>query len=522
MEAAELTAQKSGKLPLSVMEEARKIADKYGAEIRKSPRGVEALAKVYFWWITQRESQFQRYKLSLPQETMAANLKRKLMLLQELEREYGKIAALGNAEWGLGAIFKTASIYKHMADAVLTAPVPPELNAEQLEGYRAELKRQMIEPFNEKARAFSASCLDKAQEFNVLSAWTAQCYGLAAALSPERYPRARTFYLPPMTLALMVPAKDSKTELGGLKRFAYPFYSSSLFAGGRQLASMMPLDLPQIYDVTNGSDSNAVSPNPTTYEVLTTERRNILKSAYESEKPSDFRKGASFAFLNLMRLVSPARAIPLLETAIRKDPDNPSLVNLLGLSYLESGKTQNANVCWLSLIARGHGTATVWNNLGVSANRDGNENLAMEYFREAVKQPNAKEALINLGFIAIKYRNGFEARNLFKKALAIDEEDVSAQVGLAVAHLQNREMDDAKGMLIDLSKRYSKDPYLKLSLGYFLIDVEREGQVANKIISDYMESQSLEKDLTFRQLLLESRRGPTASDEIEGDLPGIE
>jgi tetratricopeptide (TPR) repeat protein len=505
MAAAEVAAAKSGHLPPQLMDEARRIADKYGPEIRKTPKGVEALAKVRFWWVSQREALFHHYKLALPQATLEANLKRKLLLLQELEREYGKIASLGNAEWGLGAIYKTAAVYRHMAESIQTAPVPAELDAAALEQYRGELKRQMIDPFNEKAKNFAANCLDKSQEFNVMSAWTSQCYGLASELDPARYPRVRTFYLPPMTLALQVPPKDSKTEMGSLKRFAYPFYSSALFSGTRQLASMAPIDLPMIYDLSRGNDGQSSSPNPANYEALTTERRNVLKNNYDSEKPDDMRKGASFSFLNLMRLVSAARAIPMIETAIQRDPENTALVNLLGLAYLESGKAQGANVSWLSLVARGQATASVWNNLGVAAAREGNEAQAIIYFQEAIKLPGAKESFINMGFLALKYRNGFEAKNYFKKALKLDDDDVSAQIGLAVASLQNREVDDAKDMLVDLSHRYSKDPYLKLSLGYFLIDVEHEMEAAQKIVNEYMESQSLDKDMTFRQLLLETR-----------------
>lgn len=525
MDAAEIIAAKTGKLPIGLMEDSRKLTDKYGADIRRSPKGVEAMAKVRFWLVSSRDALYQRYKLALPQAALEINLKRKLLLMQELEREYGKIASLGNAEWGLGAIYKTAAVYRHMAESVMAAPVPAELGAEQLEVYRGELKRQMIDPFNEKARAFAANCLDKAQEYNVLSHWTAQCYRLASELEPERYPKLRTFYLPSMMLALQVPQKDSKTEMGGLKRFAYPFYSSSFFSTHRQIASQSPLDLPQIYDLSGGGEPVGVTPAAASYEVLSTERRNILKNTYDSEKPDDPRKGMTFSFLNVMRLVSARGAIPMIESAIQKDPENPALVNLLGLAYLEAGKTVGANTCWMSLIARGHATAAVWNNLGVAANRDGNEGLAISYFQEAVKLPGAKEALINLGFIALKYRNGFEARNFFKKALALDDDDVPAKVGLAVAHLQSRDMEEAKDMLVDLSRRYSKDPYLKLSLGYFLIDVERETHVASKIISDYMEAQSLEKDMTFRQLLIEARRRPDNrldAVEIDGELPGIE
>ncbi len=521
--AAEVAAQRNGKLPTGLMEEARRVSDQFGSEIRKSPKGVEAMAKVRFWWVSQREALFRHYKLALPQETLAANLKRKLLLLQELEREYGKVAALGNAEWGLGAIYKTAAIYLHMAEAVRTAPVPTELNAEQLEGYRAELKRQMIEPFNEKAKGLAANCLDKAQEFNVMSPWTAQCYRVAAEIEPERYPLARTFYLAPATLAVQAPAKESKLALGSFKRFAYPYYTASLFTTHRQIASEMAADLPALYDMASGKEGMNASPDLANYEALSDERRSLLKSAYDSEKPEDSRRSTSFAFLNTMRLVSPARSIPMIETAIQRDPENTALVNLLGLAYFDAGKPLAANACWLSLVARGQVSPAVWNNLGVAAISAGLEDQAVGYFQEANKLGNSKEALINLGFIALKYRNGFEAKNLFKKALAIDENDVPAQTGLAVSLVQNREMEDAKDRLIDLARRYSKDPYLKLSLGYFLVDVEREPEVAKKLISEYMDSQSLEKDLSFRQLLMEARRKPASEpNSIDGDVPEIE
>jgi TolA-binding protein/Flp pilus assembly protein TadD len=521
--AAELSALKTGKLPVGTLEEARRLAEKHSAEIRKTPKGVEALAKVRFWWVSQREALFQRYKLALPQEAMATNLKRKLLLLQELEKEYGKIASLGNAEWGLGAIYKTGAIYRHMAEAVLTAPVPPELTAEQIENYRAELKQQMIVPFNEKAKGFAANCLDKAQEFAVLSTWTAQCYQLASELEPERYPKIRTFYLPSLTLAIQPPAKEAKTELGGWKRFAYPFYSSSLFAPNRQLASLASKDLPPLYDTSAPHEAQSNIPSTVSYEILGNERRRALKSQYDSERPADPRRGLSFSFLNAMRLTAASKSIPLIESAIQKDPQNSSLINLLGLAYLEAGKRQAANVCWLSLVARGQASASVWNNLGVAATREGNEPQAIAYFQEAVKQPGSKDAWVNLGFLALKYRNGFEAKNYFKKALSLDEEDVPAQIGFAVSLLQNREMDNAKDKLVELSRRYEKDPYLKLSLGYYLIDIEHESEVAQKIISDYVDSQSADKDLMFRQLLLEARHRPNQETEAnENEAPVIE
>ena len=51
----------------------------------------------------------------------------------------------------------------------------------------------------------------------------------------------------------------------------------------------------------------------------------------------------------------------------------------------------------------------LWNNLGVVAYLEGHESQAIEYFKEAVQLDGYREAANNLGQIALKYRNGFEA-----------------------------------------------------------------------------------------------------------------
>jgi Flp pilus assembly protein TadD len=132
---------------------------------------------------------------------------------------------------------------------------------------------------------------------------------------------------------------------------------------------------------------------------------------------------------------------------------------------------------------------------------------------------NPRESLTNLGFLALKYRNGFEAKKHFEKALAIEKDDVSTQVGFAVAQLQNREMDSAKDGLADLTKKFKSDPYARLSLGYVLIDVEKENELANKILTEYMESQALEGDLLFRQAIQETKR---VAGRDSGSLPTID
>jgi Flp pilus assembly protein TadD len=260
-----------------------------------------------------------------------------------------------------------------------------------------------------------------------------------------------------------------------------------------------------------------VIPTQVNYGAMAEERQSLLKNALDSARPADARKGMSFAYLNLSRLVAPQRAVPAVLQAIQKDPQNQALHNLLGLSYLESGNLPAARVTFLSLVARGVKNAAVWNNLGIMANLDGNEVEAIEYFQQAAQMEAPREALVNLGFIALKYRNGFEAKKQFEKALELAKDDAAAQVGMATALLQNREMESAKDSLVEAAKKYHHDPYARLSLGYFLMDVEKENEAARKILTEDHEGQP--EDLVYRHAIQETNHTAPAH---EGGLPTIE
>jgi tetratricopeptide (TPR) repeat protein len=338
-------------------------------------------------------------KLALPQKNLEINLQRKLVLIKDLEKDYARIAGLGSAEWGLGAIFKSAAIYRSMAQEVLEAPVPAELAGEQLETYRKEVEKSLIRPFKEKALILSQQCLDKAQEFNVLSSWTPRCYSIAAELEPGRFPKVRTLYLPPLQLAVLAPnAKSSKITVGNVKSFAYPFFSFGLFnpQGDVRSTASVSQELSVMYGQSKSlGEANAI-PGSTSYRALIEERKDILNNALSSEKPNDTKKGVSFSYLNLLRLTNPGRAITMTLEAIQKDPQNNSLHNLLALAYLESGNMAAAKVTLYSLIARGVKNYSIWNNLGVISQMEGREPQAIDYFNEAMNFEDAKESVTNL------------------------------------------------------------------------------------------------------------------------------
>jgi len=490
-----------------LFEEAYRVSQKFQKELKETPRGVEALAKLSMLAMGGKERAF--YSIDLRGKNLEASLKRKLAYLKELERDYNSIASLGSGEQGITAIFRTAKAYYHTAVAIKNAPVPSELSAEQLDLYHNELDKQMIQPFVDKAKNLSASCLEKAQELSIFADSIASCYEIAALLNSERYPKARSFYLPSFRTALFVPEeKESKMELGRVKHYAYPFYSSSLFEQPREIASIQP------------TSDDLLSPKLVHYGPLSTERKSILKSAYESEKPDDPKDPTTFAFLNVARVLTPPRAIQLISQNITKESTNFALHNLLALAYLENGNPQMAKALLLSILARGYRNPAVWNNLGVLSMLQNKEQSAIEYFQEAVKTGNSKEALSNLGFIALKYRNGEEARKLFEKALQIEKEDASSRLGFATAALQSRDFEGAKDELGRLADKFRNDPYTHLAWTYYLMDLEKNYPLAKKTIQDFMSRKNVENDRVFREALKEAEQG--AALQSDSNLPTIE
>jgi Flp pilus assembly protein TadD len=249
-------------------------------------------------------------------------------------------------------------------------------------------------------------------------------------------------------------------------------------------------------------------PAPLSYRNLASQRADVLNQILKSERPSKGPEDSSLAYLNALRLTSPQTALPLAQEMLRRDPHNASLHNLLGLIYLELDELSSAKVTWLSMIARKVKHSAIQNNLGVVASLEGKEADAIGYFNEALKLDNSTaEAATNLGFLALKHRNGGEAKKYFEQALGQEGHNLTAKVGSAVAELQSSEVESVRGRLVALTQSNASDPYAFLSLGYYFIDVGEDYESARQLISGYLKNrESEEGNGLFQRILQETGR----------------
>lgn len=505
---AELHAGRTGKLSKNTMKEAWRLAN-HSKRIKESAKGRELLARMMFWSIQNRvASEFYSTPISIKGGNLEKRVQRKLVLLKNLEREFLKVISLDHGDWHVAALFETAFAYFHLSTEIANVPAPKNLPQKEQEVYRTEIARIILQPLKDKALARATQCIERGNELRVFSRWIAQCYAVAHEIDPKTFPVVRTLYLSAVQTALPLPiASESLISIGDVERGSLPHFSTALF---------MPPSVERNPSAYHWKEDNSfdrfhsrfsatqVVPIRYNYRLLAEKRRKMVAENLHSRK-LDGKEEPTFALLNLERFQAPELAIPKILNAIAKDPLNSALHNLLALAYLDSHQMNRAKVTYFSLIARGIQNPEILNNLGVIAQLEGRETQAIAYFEEASRLDSSREAYLNLGSIALRYRNGELAKHYFEKSLRIESNDATAEIGLAEARIQNREFDQVRECVVELSNRFSEDPYARLSVAYFLIDLEKNYELAREILSEYLKPDSVEGEPLF----LRARREAT-------------
>jgi len=440
----ELQKTLSGKAQQVLLDEANSVALKYAKTLSETPRGLKLLAQVRLRQIEPKQRLFESTRLALPQRALELSLAKKLRLLKELETDLQQVASMGGEE-ALGAAYKTAVFYYELSQELLETPVPPELTAEQVDAYREELKKQMIQPFKEKALGFVIQCSEKATEYQILSSWAVLCKQLANRMDPINHFQHKTHTLAPLQIGVIPFAKDESLENSFHQSSS--FFRESLkerkmasFEGGPQLISLQD---------------------------LREEREETLKLKESLESPVGSE--STFGYLNRLRLANPSKAVKVIKSFLQDGNLHPAYTNLLALAAMESGNYSFAKTVFLSLIARGQSSPEVINNLGVLETLKGNEGSALSYFLEA-NQQESKEAAINLGLLALRYENGSVAENYFDSASG----SLLSHIGTSIARLQKGNYKKAKEELLELQKTHPQNPWIQLSLSVLAEDTEEE------------------------------------------------
>jgi len=134
--------------------------------------------------------------------------------------------------------------------------------------------------------------------------------------------------------------------------------------------------------------------------------------------------------------------------ALGDDPTSAEALYGLGSAYLQQQKANEARDCFervLQLHASYPGTLpNAWNNLGILAAREGNIDLAIQYFQRALEiDPEHSIALQNLGSAYREKKDWVQAESALERALALNPEDPEANYSLGMVFAQQNDTDRA-------------------------------------------------------------------------------
>jgi uncharacterized protein (TIGR02466 family) len=210
--------------------------------------------------------------------------------------------------------------------------------------------------------------------------------------------------------------------------------------------------------------------------------------------------------LQLARAGSNAAALRILEALLARTPDEPEVLQLIGMVLRSQGKLTEAEhylrrslraapdrahvhsnlgnllahqqryaqaiECYRSALSIAPDYADAWYNLGIVALRTGDPNTARDALERVVAaQPGIAKAWTALGHAYRALSNLVQSRSAYLQALRADARHRGAHHGLALLARQQRELPTALQHIDRCLELRSTDAELHLSRGNILIDM---------------------------------------------------
>ena len=154
-----------------------------------------AAAHAAFELLEPEYAGYEKLKVTLNKKTLLAKIAKaeELACVDSGESKcktpgkYLSILTFGNGDFGICALTRMGQVYREVADSIRNAPLPPRLDEDQIEIYKAELDNFALGPEEKGLQAFESS-LAKAYELNIYNKCTLTAQDNLRELNPNKFP----------------------------------------------------------------------------------------------------------------------------------------------------------------------------------------------------------------------------------------------------------------------------------------------------------------------------------------------
>lgn len=139
--------------------------------------------------MNELKDQIAEYKrIKLPQDSAEQGkaLQKKIAALNNINKELNEIVKMNSSKSIVSSLYYLGDSNHHMARAILDAPLPKGLNAQETEMYKDGVKK-LADPFNAKAIEGMKLAVQRAQELEVYNAEYDKAFEFMSQVNGKEY-----------------------------------------------------------------------------------------------------------------------------------------------------------------------------------------------------------------------------------------------------------------------------------------------------------------------------------------------
>lgn len=158
---------------------------------RGQPVGAAFAAEAKFKLVFKTYNELLSTRIPQDPKAQAAAVQKKLALVNRLKEQLKEVIAYDDGYQIVAALTLQAQSLHHMYDAILAAPLPKGLNAEELKQYKEGVQK-IADPFKTQALETYAAAISRGYELQAYNDWLIKAMRNSAALKGENTPIMNT------------------------------------------------------------------------------------------------------------------------------------------------------------------------------------------------------------------------------------------------------------------------------------------------------------------------------------------
>jgi tetratricopeptide (TPR) repeat protein len=185
-----------------------------------------------------------------------------------------------------------------------------------------------------------------------------------------------------------------------------------------------------------------------------------------------------------------AKAHPILSDLVGKDRTFLPGYGALAFSYLKDGKDSVANFIVEQALDRGGDHPSLYNILGLLAERQGKVAAARSHYNRAIALNDSyAPALVNRANLYLAGHESSMAETDYKRALDADPSNTDALIGLAVSLRKSGRFASAKEKLLRVLDLDNDNPQARFNLAILLRDNLKDEGLALRYYNEVLQSE---------------------------------